>query len=50
MGSDVNHGHGHGRWHRLSHLVTPHSHDSAEKVDPAMETSRDGMQALWISL
>jgi cation diffusion facilitator family transporter len=50
MGSDANHGHGHGRWHRLSHLVTPHSHDSADKVDPAMETSRDGMQALWISL
>ncbi|HEX6401849.1 MAG TPA: cation diffusion facilitator family transporter [Pseudonocardiaceae bacterium] len=52
MGSDANHGHGHGhgRLHRLSHLVTPHSHDSADKVDPAMETSRDGMQALWISL
>jgi cation diffusion facilitator family transporter len=52
MGSDVKHGHGHGhgRWHRLSHLVTPHSHDSVDKVDPAMETSRDGMQALWISL
>ena len=50
MGSDVSHGHGHGRWHRLSHLVTPHSHNSVDKVDPAMETSRDGMQALWISL
>jgi cation diffusion facilitator family transporter len=31
-------------------LITPHSHDSAEKVDAALETSRDGMQALWISL
>lgn len=58
MGGDHQHGHhhppdhGHGRswWHRLSHLITPHSHDSADKVDPAMETSRDGMRALWISL
>jgi cation diffusion facilitator family transporter len=54
MGSDAHHHHHHspatGRWHRLSHLVTPHSHDSAEKVDSALETSRDGMRALWISL
>ena len=58
MGSDGHHDHDHGprrshahsRWHRLSHLITPHSHDSAEKVDAALETSRDGMQALWISL
>lgn len=28
----------------------PHSHDSAAKVDAAMETSRDGLRALWISL
>src|SRR4051794_15299739 len=39
-----------GWWHRLSHLITPHSHDSAGKIDSAMETSRDGMRALWISL
>ncbi len=43
-----------GRWarwrHQLGHLVTPHSHDSADKVDTALETSRDGMRALWISL
>ncbi len=46
------HGHGHGRgwWHRLSQVITPHSHDSGEKIDSAMETSRDGMRALWISL
>jgi cation diffusion facilitator family transporter len=30
--------------------VTPHSHDAREKVDAALETSRDGMRALWISL
>jgi cation diffusion facilitator family transporter len=36
--------------HRLGHLLTPHSHDSVDKVDQAMETSRDGIRALWISL
>jgi cation diffusion facilitator family transporter len=52
-----NHGHEHGsgqgwrRWaHRLSDLVTPHSHDTADKVDSAMEASGDGIRALWISL
>jgi cation diffusion facilitator family transporter len=39
-----------GWWHRVRHVVTPHSHDSADKVDSAMESSRDGMRALWISL
>jgi cation diffusion facilitator family transporter len=28
----------------------PHSHDTAEKIDSALETSREGMRALWISL
>jgi cation diffusion facilitator family transporter len=42
--------HGHGLGHRLRHLVTPHSHDSADKVDRALEASRDGLRALWISL
>jgi cation diffusion facilitator family transporter len=37
-------------WHKLIHRVSPHSHDSAGKVDQAMETSRDGIRALWISL
>jgi cation diffusion facilitator family transporter len=54
MGSDHehphDHGHGRGWWHRLSHLITPHSHDSVEKIDAAMETSREGMRALWVSL
>jgi cation diffusion facilitator family transporter len=44
------HGHDGGWWHRLSHLVTPHSHDSTDKVDQVMEASRDGLRALWISL
>jgi cation diffusion facilitator family transporter len=45
------HGHGPGAWwHRISHVITPHSHDAADKVDSAMETSREGIRALWISL
>ncbi|WP_239153453.1 cation diffusion facilitator family transporter [Virgisporangium aliadipatigenens] len=40
----------HKRGHRLRHLLTPHSHDSADKVDDALESSRAGMRALWISL
>ena len=36
--------------HRLGHLVAPHSHDSTDKVDSAMEASGAGMRALWISL
>lgn len=52
------HSHGHGPGgsraarirHRLAHAVRPHSHESRDKVDPAMETSRTGMRTLWISL
>ena len=52
---DGQHNHEHPRradrwWRVLRHRLVPHSHDSAEKVDPAMESSRDGMRALWISL
>lgn len=36
--------------HRLAHLVTPHGHEAADKVDTAMEASREGMRTLWISL
>ncbi|CAM5295982.1 cation diffusion facilitator family transporter [Streptomyces pseudogriseolus] len=36
--------------HRLVHLLTPHSHDTGDRVDAAMETSREGMRTLWISL
>nr|WP_285562926.1 cation diffusion facilitator family transporter [Streptomyces hygroscopicus] len=48
------HDHGGGRWarlrHQLAHLVTPHSHEAMDKVDSAMETSREGMRTLWLSL
>ncbi|MFI9082095.1 cation diffusion facilitator family transporter [Streptomyces sioyaensis] len=47
------HDHG-GGWarirHQLAHLVTPHSHEAMDKVDSAMETSREGMRTLWLSL
>ncbi|MDX2706034.1 cation diffusion facilitator family transporter [Streptomyces sp. PA03-6a] len=36
--------------HRLGHLLHPHSHESADKVDGALESSAEGMRALWISL
>ena len=35
---------------RLGHLVRPHSHEAADKVDAAMEASAEGIRALWISL
>jgi cation diffusion facilitator family transporter len=35
--------------HRLSHLITPHSHDSADRTDSAMEASAEGMRTLWLS-
>ncbi len=45
---------GTGRWararHRLAHLATPHSHEAADKVDTALESSARGMRTLWISL
>ncbi|MGD9531906.1 cation diffusion facilitator family transporter [Pseudonocardia sp.] len=53
------HGHPHGHppvrrarraWHAVTHLLTPHSHDTADRVDPAMAASAAGMRALWISL
>jgi cation diffusion facilitator family transporter len=36
--------------HHVEHLVRPHSHEAANKVDAALETSREGMRTLWISL
>ncbi|WP_189940146.1 cation diffusion facilitator family transporter [Streptomyces aurantiogriseus] len=51
------HGHEHphrsaspGLRHRLSHLLTPHSHETADKLDRALESSARGMRALWVSL
>ncbi|SEC32705.1 MULTISPECIES: cation diffusion facilitator family transporter [Streptomyces] len=36
--------------HRLAHLLTPHSHETADKLDAALESSAQGMRALWVSL
>jgi cation diffusion facilitator family transporter len=60
-GHDHGHGHEHehehdhehgpgGWWGRLKHAVAPHSHDTADQVDSALEASREGMRAVWISL
>ncbi|KUJ54088.1 cation diffusion facilitator family transporter [Streptomyces sp. NRRL F-5122] len=35
---------------RLRHLLTPHSHETADKLDSALESSARGMRALWLSL
>jgi cation diffusion facilitator family transporter len=35
---------------RIRHVLRPHSHEAADKVDAAMEASAEGMRALWISL
>ena len=58
-GHEHHHGHEHphphspsraGLGHRLRHLFTPHSHESADKLDRALESSARGMRALWVSL
>jgi cation diffusion facilitator family transporter len=49
-GHSHSHGHGHGLRRRMSHLLTPHSHETADKVDSALESSARGMRALWVSL
>ncbi|MGW0732100.1 cation diffusion facilitator family transporter [Streptomyces sp. NPDC002851] len=58
-GHPVHPGHSHGPHsdrrvrrvaHRLGHVLRPHSHDSADKVDGALESSARGIRALWVSL
>jgi cation diffusion facilitator family transporter len=44
------HDHGPGLISKLVHLVRPHSHEVADKVDAALEASAEGIRALWISL
>ncbi|MEU3254599.1 cation diffusion facilitator family transporter [Streptomyces sp. NPDC006997] len=36
--------------HRLFPLLRPHSHQTADKVDGALESSARGIRALWVSL
>jgi cation diffusion facilitator family transporter len=47
---DEHHEHGKSWWSRLRHAVAPHSHDVADQVDSALEASREGIRAVWISL
>ncbi|MDG9715731.1 cation diffusion facilitator family transporter [Streptomyces sp. DH24] len=55
---DHDHAHGHQHRHhpsptglrRLTHFLTPHSHETAGKLDSALESSARGMRALWVSL
>src|SRR5690242_9829992 len=50
-GHEHDHGHGHqGLWARVRHAVGPHSHDHDRAVDPVLESSAEGLRALWISL
>ncbi|MDP9181587.1 MAG: cation diffusion facilitator family transporter [Actinomycetota bacterium] len=50
--ASADHGHAHpaGRLGRLKELVAPHSHDAADSVDQALETSERGTRALLVSL
>jgi len=51
---DHDHEHSHGSdsgvLSRLRHILRPHSHDAGDQIDAAMETSKEGMRTLWISL
>jgi cation diffusion facilitator family transporter len=49
-GGDHSHEHNPGLLARIQHVVRPHSHEAADKVDAAMEASAEGIRALWISL
>jgi cation diffusion facilitator family transporter len=57
LGHGHGHGHGHGDeaapgswWQRLGHAVRPHSHDAADSIDNAIESSAAGIRAVKISL
>src|SRR5260370_21921628 len=51
---DHDHEHSHGSdsgvLSRLRHILRPHSHGAGDQIDAAMETSKEGMRTLWISL
>ena len=55
---DHGHGHGHGHGHEkrrgalgwAREVIRPHSHDSADSVDDALEGSTEGIRAVKISL
>lgn len=47
---DHDHDHDHGRFAALKHILKPHSHDAADSVDDALESSAKGIHAVKISL
>ncbi|MGN6325632.1 cation diffusion facilitator family transporter [Pseudolysinimonas sp.] len=47
---DHDHDHPAGLRGLLHDMFVPHSHDAADAIDDAMEASRAGVRALWISL
>ena len=55
---DHGHDHGHGEdhdhgtewWSRVRHALAPHSHDVADSVDDALESSSRGIRAVKVSL
>lgn len=55
-GHDHSHDHGHGHGHRggflgtIREIFAPHSHDAADSVDDAMESSAQGIRTVKISL
>lgn len=51
-GHDHSHGHDHPTtwWGRARHALTPHSHDHAEAIQSAEESSAEGLRAAWVSL
>ena len=50
MSHDHGHSHAHGRRGALRELFRPHSHDAADSVDAALESSAEGIRAVKIGL
>jgi cation diffusion facilitator family transporter len=44
------HGHSGGLWGPLRSVFRPHSHDTADRIDSALATSREGIRAVTVSL
>ncbi len=49
-GHGHDHDHGHGLWGALKHALVPHSHDAADSIDSALESSARGIRAVKIGL
>ena len=49
-GHQHDHSHSHGGWGAVRGLFAPHSHDAADSLDSALESSAAGIRAVKISL